>query len=113
MNLNETWKLCLSMWRWIAKERRKDNTKDVNLLKEEWLQKHGFKESLVKCSCFFCEYSNIHKARVKVTGGGCRTCPGTKVDRAFDCMDFDYHFYNHPIAFYNKLHSLNRKRIAK
>lgn len=110
MNLNKTWKLCLSMWRWIAEERRKDNQELVNTLKEEWLQKHGFKEDEIKNDCFFCNYAVTHKTRVNVTGGGCGTCPGARVAREFNCDGSDYDYYHYPIAFYNKLRSLNRKR---
>jgi len=115
MNLNKTWKLCLSMWRWIAEERRKGNTLNVEMLKAKWLRKHGFAKDSIFNDCFFCQYSETHDARVEGDCAGCTTCPGTRVDRTFDCQDQDngYHFYREPIAFYNKLRALNRKRTAK
>ena len=112
MNLNETWRLCLSMWRWIAEEQKRGNNKLVLSLKVEWLQKHGFEEDFIENDCFFCRYAVVHKARVRNTVG-CSDCPGTKVDRLFTCFDNDYSYYYKPIAFYNKLRALNRKRIKK
>lgn len=112
MNLNKTWRLCLSMWRWIAEERKKGNNKGVWPLKVEWLQKHGFEKDSIENDCFFCDYALTHKARIK-TENGCPRCPGTKVDRSFFCVGDDYNYHYRPIAFYNKLRALNRKRMKK
>jgi len=111
-NLNETWKLCLSMWRWIAKERGRSNYLSVYTLKAKWLRKHGFKENSVREECFFCEYCSKHRT-IKAETVGCPDCPGTKVDRSFDCRNTDYNFYSRPIAFYKKLLALNKIRTAK
>lgn len=105
MNLNKTWKLCLSMWRWIAEQCRKYSDVDVRDLKKEWLQKHGFKNDKIGAHCFFCQYNDAHPHKKD----NCN-CPARKVDREFNCMDADYDFYHKPIAFYNKLRALNRKR---
>ena len=43
LNLNETWRLCLKMWKWIAKESKKNFSFSVFGLKEQWLEENGFK----------------------------------------------------------------------
>ena len=111
MTLNKTWRLCLSMWRWMAEERKRDNYLSVDTLKAKWLQKHGFKKDSIYNDCFFCEYAAIHKARIRNTVG-CSDCPGTKIDRSFSCST-DGCDYHNVIAFYNNLRALNRKRIKK
>lgn len=100
-NLDETWKLCLSQWRWIAKEIKKDPNSGVWVLKAKWVNEHGYD---VKYDCFFCEYSGRRN-------DSCYLCPGTQIDPEFNCEDVEYHYANKPIAFYNKLVSLNRKRL--
>ena len=111
MNLDESWKLCMSMWRWIAEQIRAGCEYSVDVLKEQWLKKHGYKigkyGEYITGNCFFCTY---------ITSCGkeeCSFCPGKKVDGTFNCMRKDYDFFGRPIAFYNKLRSLNRKRLKK
>ena len=99
MNLGDTWKNCLSMWRWIAKEVRGGDQRSVCELKTVWLNNHDL-DGLVTDDCFFCDY-----------GKDCQTCPGRRVDPKFTCDDISCHWDSHPIAFYNKLVSLNRKRL--
>lgn len=107
LTLDETWRLCLSMWRWIAKQKRNNSRKNVGVLKFLWLREHGYGEANLDCNCFFCEY--IEQRRLM-----CRNhCPGAKVDKKFKCDNLAYDFDRSPIAFYNKLFSLNRKRLAK
>ena len=103
ITLNKTWRLCLSMWRWIAKQKKEYSNLDVTCLKKQWLREHDFERDSVQSDCFFCEHDNKY----------CRNCPGRKVDQCFDCQTYDYNYYRKPIAFYNKLRSLNRKRLAK
>ena len=105
LTLNETWRLCLSMWRWIAKMKRNGSVCSVLELKEIWLIKHGFGLGDIYLGCFFCEEG--HHADI----GRCVNCPGRKVDQTFDCRYFEYNFQDKPIQFYNKLVSLNRKRL--
>lgn len=108
LTLNKTWTECLRMWRWIAKEKRAGNKSYIYNLKAEWLKKHGYvpNDKDVECNCFFCEY-DLHK------NDNCRACPPKKIEPKFDCRNEDYHFNEKPIAFYNKLVALNRKRIGK
>ena len=114
LTLDETWRLCLSMWRWIAKQKREGSRKRTDVLKREWLRLHKIPtDAQPNNACYFCEYNNEHnRGGNQDTDTGC-TCPGNRIDKKFDCCHSEYHFYKHPIAFYNKLVSLNRKRLAK
>lgn len=103
LTLNETWRLCLSMWRWIAKQWREGTELTVGQLKRLWLEKHEHEG--VYLNCFFCEY--------RYSRGNCENCPGALVDSAFRCGNSEYEWCKNPIGFYNKLRSLNRKRLAK
>ena len=111
LTLDETWRLCLSMWRWIAKEKRNGSLSHVSDLKIRWLESHGFDPSDLRDECFFCEYDlrryDIGRNQV------CSRCPAKKIAEWFDCADEDHHWACSPIAFYNKLVSLNKKRLAK
>ncbi len=100
-NLEETWRLCLSMWRWIAKQIREGSEESVSDLKEEWLEKEGIEE--IEEDCFFCEYG----------GGECGDCPGRLVDPDFHCANDEYYWVDSPILFCNELIRLNRKRKGK
>ena len=106
MTLNETWTKCMKMWRWIAKMEKAGDKRMVDGLKEEWCEKHGFAEKL-EYDCFFCEYDLRFR-------NDCSKCPGYLVDPHFDCRNNDgYHYRAQPIAFFNKLCALNRKRLKK
>ena len=98
------------MWKWVAKKYKKGSKIPVVILKREWAQKHGFEKDSICNDCFFCDYGNKHKFRVKVNCSGCSDCPGARVDKTFDCDNSGYAWDKKPIAFYNKLRSLNRKR---
>jgi len=107
LTLDETWRLCLIMWRWIAKEARAGSRDAIWGLKCEWLEKHGYED--VSCNCFFCEYADKRKAC-------CDLCPAYKIDKEFyefGCQNAEYDWRVKPIAFYNKLCSLNRKRLVR
>jgi hypothetical protein len=104
-NLNETWELCLKMWKWIAKEKKKKRWHSPSSLKCEWLNNNGFRDIHIACTCFFCHYSAQH-------GGSCNSCPGRKVDPDFNCMTKPDYVSN-PIEFYKLLLALNRKRKKK
>ena len=98
--LNQTWVLCLRMWRSIAKEWREGT--DVFILKVEWIRKNGFRPHEVGGNCFFCDYTE-----------SCSTCPGKLVDDSFHCESPEYHYERNPIAFYAELLRLNRIRKEK
>lgn len=100
LTLDETWRLCLSMWRWIAKQ-WKLGRRDVFDLKLEWLEKHGYKDQEIHENCFFC-----HAAPAN-----CPACPGRVIDSAFNCHNLTWN--TDPVAFLKVLEVLNRKRLAK
>lgn len=102
--LDQTWTLCLKMWKWITKERKK-NKRSVGILKIEWLKNNGFGPSLIDSDCFFCQYAVAHKKRKFA----CFYCPGTKVDPNFSCTEHPI-YSSEPIEFYKLLLTLNRKR---
>ncbi|KKK82643.1 hypothetical protein LCGC14_2801350 [marine sediment metagenome] len=105
LTLDETWRLCLSMWKWIAKQKREGSKKTPVQLKYQWMSAHGLEEK-INADCFFCNYITANKK--------CDIyCPGVKIDKDFNCATSGCHWYHDPIAFYNKLVSLNRKRLAK
>jgi len=110
LTLDKTWELCLKQWRWIIKQRKKHSTKNINVLKGMWLEKHKF--NLVVSGCFFCGYCVTHEGwnSSSSSSGGCLICPGKKIDKTFDCQCLDYHFFYKPEKFYKKLLELNRKR---
>jgi hypothetical protein len=105
MTLNETWKNCLRMWKWIV-EQIDDDTDNLCLtvcLKVDFLNKYHFKKE-IKSDCFFCEYDDSRN------GDNCNKCPGFLVDPTFSCMDPVYGFHRNPQLFYKKLLRLNARR---
>ncbi len=106
LNLDETWRLCLMMWKWIAKQKKAGNTSNVYLLKRTWLKKHGYKGNTVDGDCFFCEYTRQYSSN-------CYYCPPGKIEAGFRCDDKNCSYYDNPIFFYKKLLRLNKIRMAK
>ena len=101
--LNQTWILCLRMWRWIAKTWIGDGS-NIHELKARWLRENGINENDIYCNCFFCDYAEDH----------CLTrCPGKLVDSHFSCGREVYDYESNPVAFYKELLRLNRIRRAK
>ena len=117
LNLNETWVLCLKMWKWIAMKVRvaikAGKEWDVVILKREWLSSHGFENIRIYHNCFFCEYAHQHNPHKDIRGEGCSLCLARKIDKEFDCQDTDYEYDQKPIAFYKKLVELNKIRLKK
>lgn len=112
ITLDETWRNCLSMWRWIYKQTKNNPRLSQAGFKVEWLAKHGFPDNILH-NCFFCNYAvQCPKSSGVIVGKGCDSCPARKFDKSFICTDLRYHFNDRPIAFYNKLVSLDRKRKA-
>ena len=105
LTLNQTWTLCLRMWRWVSKQ-----PGSVSENKERWLNKNGFRnKSEVTGNCFFCEYAIQHYPNYF----GCSGCPGKLVDEVFKCIDPAYHYAEKPKEFYQELLRLNRIRKLK
>ena len=103
LTLDETWKQCLKMWRWIVRQLRERPYANIGSLKREWLDSHGFGDVALDSDCFFCEWAD----------GDCGKCPGVKVRKDFECMDTDYDFANEPAAFLREITRLNKIRLAK
>ncbi len=104
LTLEKTWTYCLSMWRWIAAQRKAGDNRIVWYLKRAWMENNDF-ENISEC-CFFCEYDFY------LGKESCDSCPARKIDKNFYCENTEYHWCNDPIKFYNELVSLNRKRLA-
>lgn len=95
--LNQTWTLCLRMWRKISREWA-EGIMDIHQLKEKWLKENGFED--ITADCFFCDYDNA----------SCRSCPGKLIDPEFDCTFTPYDYKDNPPGFYKELLRLNRIR---
>lgn len=104
-NLNDTWKHCQQMWKWVAKKREEGYGASIVDLKDEWCNKHGSKN--IKADCFFCHYVKTH------AGNGCIRCPGGKVDKDFGCENPLYDYVRKPTKFYKEVKRLNRIRLKK
>ena len=102
--LNQTWILCIRMWRWIVKNLGKG--RGILGLKKQWLSENGFKD--VKTNCFFCDFVNTYSERLD-----CSKCPGTLIDPAFHCMNSAYDYSAKSGAFLEELLRLNRIRKGK
>ena len=100
--LNQTWVLCLRMWRSISK--KWTGRIPIWKLKAQWLKVNGFPDYTIEEDCFFCDYTK---------NSDCRQCPGKLVDRNFSCTNHDYDYENEPVAFYKEILRLNRIRKAK
>jgi len=110
LSLDDTWKNCLSMWRWIAKEVKGNSPHSVDTLKAMWLTANGFADIRVYNNCFFCHY--VSQTPSYDESIDCfPLCPGGKVAKDFDCFNKRYCWSKDPIKFYNKLVSLNKKRL--
>jgi hypothetical protein len=104
--LNQTWVLCLRMWRWIAKvwQTPRYRRYDVIVLKDMWLRKNGFR--YIRADCFFCDYKGSDLC--------CdQACLGSLVNPEFNCCNDDYNYVHKPVEFYKELLRLNRIRKAK
>jgi len=99
--LNQTWTLCLRMWKWIASVWETDTYKRFSAhdLKRIWLKNNGFVNEWIYSNCFFCDYTN--------DGYGCDDCPGLMVDSNFHCSNLVYNYEFKPVAFYKELLRLN------
>lgn len=98
--LNQTWILCLRMWRWVAGQKGV-----ISDLKIQWFSDNGFE--YIALDCFFCDYTLNKKS------GGCKACPGRLVDPTFSCTTKKYNYEYNSGAFYKELLRLNRIRKGK
>jgi len=105
------------MWKGIAAKKKKGSEEEVGELKGIWLEEHGFEDIEIKANCFFCEYASQQceygsQQKRDVGPKRCQFCPAKLVDKEFDCFCETYHYHRKPIAFYNKLLELNKKRLS-
>lgn len=111
LTLNQTWTLCLRMWKWIDEQIGKGDRTDIDMLKYQWLKKNNYELGKIEEDCFFCERNiNLND------GGGypnCKDCPGVLVNKRFACMNKTYHYTTKPRKFYQKLLQFNKKRKTK
>lgn len=101
--LNQTWVLCLRMWKHLAAVWEEFD--DIAILKERWLNSNGFTDENILSDCFFCEYGR--------PAPGCSRCPGRLVDPSFNCESPEYDYRKEPREFYRELLRLNRIRKVK
>ena len=119
LTLNETWKECLRMWKWIVEQRQKelDALDPVFLLKRRWLNNNDYYG--ITNDCFFCKYA--HKkdgyGDITIPEGSreikCSKCPGRLVAKRFSCQNMAYDWYFKPEKFYQKLLQVNQQRKQK
>jgi len=107
LTLDETWTLCLQMWKWIAGQCRKNKNAEVGILKEKWLVQHGYNPQNIRQWCFFCEYANS-SGSIDICN-----CPAKQIKPEFSCQANRTHWCDNPLAFYRNLVSLNKKRLNK
>lgn len=109
MTLDETWAECLSMWKWIVEQIENGTNLYRIALKIAWLKKHEYDYKKLEHKCFFCQYNKDVK---KPTVVRCSNCPAVLVDNEFYCMNSEYHHWEHPRKFYDKLLELDKQRKA-
>lgn len=107
MTLDQTWRACLAMWKWVADEWVADRS--VKSLKKDWLRANIGTNWNLQADCFFCQYRKEHKT---LGDGVCATCPGMLVDEDFGCESAAYKYDTKPKQFYQKLLELNAKRTG-
>lgn len=109
LTLDETWKYCLQMWKWIVEQIKNGNNLSLSFLKYEWLRQNGFASESVRLGCFFCEYREKSGLNCEEEYG----CPAQKIDKTFDCVSPHIHYSRNPEAFYAELLRLNKIRKGK
>ena len=98
MMIDEIWKQCIKMWRWIVRQIEAGDERTIHKLKRTWLQEHGFSPS-IHGACFFCESCT-----------NCGNCPGAIIDECFSCFRDDIAYNLHPKAFLKELFHLDNIR---
>ena len=103
--LQETWTLCLKMWRWIADYYVLGD--NIAGLKERWLKLHGFSRQDIDSiwgHCFFCGYDRQNYT----PGSTCTNCPAALVNPDFRCFRDAYHYEKDPKKFYKRIAKLHK-----
>ncbi len=111
--LNQTWTLCLRMWKWIKKVWRTPEYANctVHTLKRIWLDENDFQWDIISGGgCFFCDWNDEN---LGVSQHSCNMCPGKLVEPKFNCGNRETHYEHNPPAFYKELLRLNKIRKGK
>ena len=113
LTLDQTWDLCLCMWRWVVAQLKAGTDMTVDELKCLWLTGHGFKEKGWPIhGCFFCDYGAEGLVGVDCTGERCRRCPIPFKNKPYQCeKSRGLNWVLRPKLFLAGLESLNRKRM--
>ena len=117
LTIDETWELCLKMWKWIADEvtamgKQFNPNSTVESLKSKWLEENGYNRTRINHRCFLCEYDDQYTDDLDHIYA-CRACPARLVDSDFSCGNIEYEYDVQPLKFYAKLVELNKIRLAK
>lgn len=117
--LDETWELCLRMWKWIAehydpRDKNNDGSDCVDRLKDVWLEENGYGDTNLKHECFFCQYaSEEEEILIRIDGKEgrrCPTCPARAMCSTFHCENYtSYCWHDKPKKFYKKLVMLYKR----
>lgn len=112
LTLNQTWRECLKMWKWIVEQidfktfhKIKNKTRYIERLKREYLKSINL-DNVIMMNCFFCEYDDKHEDE-------CQSCPGRLAVPDFRCINKSYSWSSCPDKFYAKLLELDKKRKSK
>lgn len=108
LTLDETWRLCLKQWRWIAKQIRNGSTLPIETLKRHWVNYHCLGED-ISGNCFFCEYFEQSGSDDE----HCDKCPGKKIDPDFSCANPSYHYEYESLKFLKEVERLNKIRKGR
>jgi hypothetical protein len=81
----------------------------IRSLKLYWLRENYRRSVSLHNNCFFC--NKAKEEVLKIYGSqelilrktACLSCPGKKVDQAFQCQNSDYNYTYYPIKFFQKL----------
>ena len=118
LTLEETWQLCIKMWKWIVAEWEKLEERPVeeveiwvNGKKSLWLESNGYGDVDIDSDCFFCEWVKKHttdKIRNCVSD---KLCPGCMVDKNFSCYKAGWD--SDPPRFLKEIMRLDKIRKAR
>ena len=114
LSIDEAWDKCLDMWQWIAEVKlglEEYNFVSIIHLKIRWLKDNHI-GAKIKNDCYFCEYAQ--QQYINDNMERCYSCPPISVAKRFHCeSNLREAWHINPVAFYNKLLVLNKKRLVK
>ena len=111
LTLEETWKQCRAMWKWIKKRRLAGDARNVEELKADWSEDHGFGDADIVFHCFFCHHNENFGGN---SPDDCHLCPAKTIDPDFHCFKHaSHHFELWPVNFADEIARLDRIRKRK